>query len=263
VTKPALHTTSYGEHGGRVVFLHGLFGQGRNWTGIAKALASDHRVLLVDLPDHGRSAWTEQFDFFEVADTIASAIEEQDPGEPVTLIGHSLGGKVAMVLALTHPALVERLCVVDIAPVVYQRMSEFAGYIDALCGLDLEALTQRADADAALAPAVPNSVVRSFLLQNLRREGDDWRWQPNLQGLKRDLAVLGSWPEERLAGIAPYGGPVLWVGGAKSDYVTDAYAPAMDRWFPQNRRVTIKNAGHWVHSEQPEVFGEVVRRFVG
>lgn len=257
-----LHTTAYGEHGSRVVFLHGLFGQGRNWTGIAKTLASRHRVLLVDLPDHGRSAWTERFDFIEVADTIAAAIEQQYPGEPVALIGHSLGGKVAMALALTHPELVERLCVVDIAPVAYQRMSEFSGYIDALCGLDLAALTQRADADAALADAVPNAVVRAFLLQNLRRDGDSWSWQPNLQGLRRDLAVLGSWPEDRFASIAPYAGPVLWLGGANSDYITDAYLPAMNRWFPQNRRVTIKNAGHWVHSEQPEVFAEVIRRFL-
>jgi pimeloyl-ACP methyl ester carboxylesterase len=258
----ALHTTAYGEHGGRVVFLHGLFGQGRNWTGIAKALAVDHRVLLVDLPDHGKSAWTERFDFVEIADTIAASVREQYPSEPVALVGHSLGGKVAMVLALRHPEFVERLCVVDIAPVRYQRMSEFSGYIDALCGLDLEALTQRADADAALAAAVPNSTVRAFLLQNLRRDGDNWHWQPNLQGLKRDLSILGSWPEAEL-GSASYDGPVLWVGGANSDYITDDYTSAMDRRFPHNRRVTIKNAGHWLHSEQPEVFSEVLRRFLG
>lgn len=254
----SLHTTAYGESGSRVVFLHGLFGQGRNWTQIAKALAP-RRTLLVDLPDHGRSAWTQGFDFADIADRIAELLGEDDP---VALVGHSLGGKVAMVLALRHPGLVERLCVVDVAPVAYQRASEFAGYIDAMRGLDLDALSQRADADAALEEAVRSPTVRSFLLQNLRREAGGWRWQPNLDGLRRDLAELGSWPADDLAGVAPYPGPVLWVAGERSDYVTEAYVPEMDRLFPRNRQVTIKNAGHWVHSEQPQVFLEVLRRFV-
>lgn len=265
---PDLHTTSYGEQGSRVVFLHGLFGQGRNWTQIAKAVATDHRVLLVDLPDHGRSAWTQDppagrgFDLVEVADLIAAAVGP----EPFALVGHSLGGKVAMVLALRHPELVERLCVVDIAPVAYDKVSEFAGYIEAMRGLDLESFTQRADAERALGQRVTNPTVCAFLLQNLRRDTlpdgtSGWRWQANLEGLRRDLPAFGDWPADRL-GDASYGGGVLWLGGADSAYITDAYAPAMDRWFPRNRRVTIKNAGHWLHSEQSEVFVEVLRRFL-
>jgi pimeloyl-ACP methyl ester carboxylesterase len=255
-----LHTTTYGETGTGLVFLHGLFGQGRNWTQIAKALAGSHRVTLVDLPDHGRSGWLEDFDLIEVADRVAGLISADDP---VCLIGHSLGGKVAMVLALRHPDLVERLCVVDVAPVAYQRLSEFSGYIEAMRALDLDALGQRADADAALATDVPHPTVRSFLLQNLRRDGESWRWQQNLEGLRRALPSIGSWPEAELSDVAPYAGPVLWIGGGSSDYIKDEYAAAMDRLFPHNRRVRIKNAGHWVHSEQPEVFIEVLRRFVG
>jgi len=254
----ALHTTSHGDHGSRVVFLHGLFGQGRNWTQVAKALASDHRSLLVDLPHHGRSPWPEHFDFVEIADQVAGLLSADDP---VVLVGHSLGGKVAMVLALRHPELVSRLCVVDVSPVGYGNAREFAGYIAAMKGMDLDALGQRSDAEAALEPAVPNATVRAFLLQNLRRDGDSWRWQLNLDVLGDELAELGEWPEEDLAGTAPYAGPVLWIAGASSDYVRDEYAPAMDRWFPSNRRVTIKNAGHWVHSEQPEVFLQVLRQF--
>ena len=253
-----LHTTSHGDHGSRVVFLHGLFGQGRNWTQVAKALASDHRSLLVDLPHHGRSPWPEHFDFVEIADQVAGLLSADDP---VVLVGHSLGGKVAMVLALRHPELVSRLCVVDVSPVGYGNTREFAGYITAMKAMDLDALGQRSDAEAGLEPAVPNATVRAFLLQNLRRDGDSWRWQLNLDVLGDELAELGQWPEEDLAGAAPYAGPVLWIAGANSDYVRDEYAPAMDRWFPSNRRVTIKNAGHWVHSEQPEVFLEVLRQF--
>ena len=254
-----LHTTSLGESGSPVVFLHGLFGQGRNWTQIGKALADGHRILLVDLPHHGRSPWAERFDYLAIADHVAGLLSADDP---VTLVGHSMGGKVAMVLALRHPERVQRLCVVDVAPVAYDHMDEFSGYISALQGIALAALDQRSDADTALQEAVPSTTVRSFLLQNLRRDGDGWRWQVNLDVLGDDLRAIGGWPEERLDGSSPYDGPVLWVGGERSHYVREEYAPTMDRWFPRNRRVTIKGAGHWVHSEQPQVFVEVLKRFL-
>jgi len=255
-----LHTTSLGETGPRVVFCHGLFGQGKNWTTIAKQLADDHRVLLVDMPNHGRSAWTERFDYVEAADQVAGLLSADDA---VTLVGHSMGGKIAMLVALRHPELVERLCVVDVSPVAYGHGSEFAGYISAMQALDLTSLERRSEADDALVGAVPNPVVRSFLLQNLRRDGDEWSWQPNLDLLGSDLDAISGWPEEALADTAPYDGPVLWVAGETSGYISPEYVAAMDRWFPRNRRVTVKGAGHWVHSEQPQVFLEVLRRFLG
>lgn len=258
-TESDLHTTSYGEEGGLVVFCHGLFGQGRNWTQIAKQLAGDHRTLLVDMPDHGRSAWTERFDYVAAADRVAGLLSADDP---VALVGHSMGGKIAMLVALRHPKLVERLVVVDVSPVTYHHSDEFRGYIDAMQALDLTALERRGEADTQLREAVPNDSVRSFLLQNLRQEHGRWSWQLNLDVIRRDLAALGEWPEDRLTGTASYGGPVLWVAGATSAYVGDDYAEPMDRWFPTNRRVTIKDAGHWVHSEQPQVFVEVLRRFL-
>jgi pimeloyl-ACP methyl ester carboxylesterase len=260
VTEAGLpYARAIGDHGSRVVFLHGLFGQGRNWTQIGKALAERHRVLLVDLPHHGHSSWEDGFDYFRVADQVAGLLDADDP---VALVGHSLGGKVAMVLALRHPELVERLCVVDVSPVAYDHLTEFEEYVAAMRALDLGSLTQRSDADAALATAVPDATVRGFLLQNLRRDGDRWRWQANLDVLGAALPEIGGWPESRLAGLAPYGGAVLWVAGARSDYIRSEYAGAMDHWFPGNRKVTVKDAGHWVHSEQPEVFLEVLRRFV-
>ena len=255
-----LHTTTLGEDGPLVAFCHGLFGQGKNWTAIAKAVAADHRVLLVDMPNHGRSEWTDHFDYVDTADRVAELFTADDP---VALIGHSMGGKAAMVLALRHPELVERLCVVDVSPVDYQSRGEFAGYITAMQAVDLTALERRGDADAALTDAVPDPTVRSFLLQNLRRTDGGWSWQPNLDVLGRDLAALGAWPDEALDGLAPYDGPTLWVSGERSSYVRDEYAGAMDRWFPRNRKVAIKGAGHWVHSERPEVFTEVLRRFLG
>lgn len=248
-----------------MVFLHGLFGQGKNWTGIAKQLSERHRVLLLDLPHHGRSDWLDRFDLAETAGLVAEAIAA-DGAEPVTLVGHSLGGKVAMVLALLHPERVERLVVADISPVTYDQGSEFPGYIAAMKAMDLSQVVHRADAERLLEPAVPDPTVRSFLLQNLRRDPaapQGWSWQMNLDVLGRDLGVISGWPEADLASAAPYDGPVLWLAGSRSGYVQPAYDAAMDRWFPRNRKVTLKDTGHWLHSERPELFLEILRRFLG
>ncbi|WP_364518212.1 alpha/beta fold hydrolase [Nocardioides sp. LML1-1-1.1] len=246
-----------------MVFLHGLFGQGKNWTGVAKRLAVRHRVLLVDLPHHGRSDWPERFDFARSAELVAETIPDD---EPFTLVGHSLGGKVAMVLALLHPARVERLCVADISPVAYPEGREFPGYFAALRGMDLSQVVHRSDADRLLEPAVPDTTIRSFLLQNLRRDPHaqhGWSWQVDLDGLARDLPVISGWPEQELAHTAPYDGPVLWLAGSRSAYVQPAYDAAMDRWFPRNRKVTLKDTGHWLHSERPDLFLEIIQRFLG
>jgi pimeloyl-ACP methyl ester carboxylesterase len=254
-----LNVTTLGEAGSPVAFCHGLFGQGKNWTAIAKALSGDHRVLLVDLPDHGQSPRSDRFDYVDYADRVAEVLPA---GHPVALVGHSMGGKVAMLVALLRPELVERLVVVDVAPVPYDHATEFDGYIAAMKAIDLETLARRSEADEALQEAVPDPMVRGFLLQSLRREHDEWRWLLNLDLLGRDLDLITGWPEDRLAGTTAYDGPVLWVGGQNSHYVRPEYVEAMDRWFPRNRRVTVKGAGHWVHSEQPEVFVEVLRRFL-
>ena len=148
-----------------------------------------------------------------------------------------MGGKAAMVTALRSPELVRRLCVVDIAPVDYGGSDEFAGYVEAMQALDLDSLERRADADAALDVGVPNRTVRDFLLQNLRREDDGWRWQVNLDVLGRDLDALSGWPADRLEGLAPFEGPVLWVAGADSGYVRSEQEAEMRRLFPHTRKV--------------------------
>ena len=253
-----LNVTRLGEQGPVIAFCHGLFGQGKNWTQIAKAFAADHRALLIDMPNHGRSEWTDDFAYLDLADRVASLFSADDP---VTLVGHSMGGKIAMAIALRHPGLVERLVVVDVSPVNYESGREFLDYIDTMRGLDLTSLERRDEADAALRDAVPNTTVRSFLLQNLRREGGGWSWLLNLDLLSAHMPELAGWPSEELGDVT-YDGPVLWIGGANSAYVADDYAPAMEKLFPRVRRVTIKGAGHWVHSERPEVFIEVLKRFV-
>jgi pimeloyl-ACP methyl ester carboxylesterase len=254
-----LNATNLGEVGSPVAFCHGLFGQGKNWTQIARALSQGHRVLLLDMPDHGRSPRSERFDFVDIADRV---VETLGP-EPTALVGHSMGGKVAMLAALRHPERVSRLAVVDVAPVGYPHAEEFARYIAAMQAIDLSSLTDRGDADAALSDAVPDDMVRGFLLQSLRRTSVGWEWLLNLDLLARDLDRITDWPREAVADLPPYPGPVLWIGGGRSPYVRHEHVEAMDALFPLNRRITVKDAGHWVHAERPEIMVEALRRFLG
>ena len=267
-----LAARTLGDSGPDVVFVHGLFGQGKNWTTIAKALADEHRVTLLDLPNHGHSPWTDRVDYLDMAELVATELEHL--GRPVTLVGHSMGGKVAMQLALRRPELLRALVVVDVAPVEYpvqggrtedpdEEASPFAAYIAAMRALDLDALRTRDEADQALRDAVPSRMVRSFLLQSLVREGTEggWRWRLNLELLERDLGALRGFPEPPPG--ASFDGPVLWIAGANSTYILPEDRPHMDALFPTTRLVRIKNAGHWVHSEQPEIFLTTLRLFLG
>lgn len=241
-----------------VVFLHGLFGQGKNFTTIAKALQPQVRSILVDLPNHGRSRWTDEVDLVAMADEVAATLREHAE-TPVHLVGHSLGGKVAMLLALRHPDLVDRLVVVDIAPVPSHTVGQFEHLLGALATVDLATLGSRGDADTQLAELIPNATVRAFLLQNLHRDGDGWAWRANLTLLHAQLDRIGGFPA---VGPSTFDGPVLWVTGERSRYVTDTDAEAVRRLFPRMVHVSVKGAGHWVHSEKPEAFTATLRHFL-
>ncbi len=262
-----LHTLSVGTAGPRVAFLHGLFGQGRNWSQIAKALAGPDgtaaRCSLVDLPDHGRSAWSSEFSFRRYAEAVALTLRSVDDGSRWMVVGHSLGGKTAMVLALTDPGLVERLVVVDIAPKHYGDLDRFTGYIEEMQRLPLSELASRADAEARFQE--PDAGVKSFLLQNLRRHGDSWRWQANLELISADAArgsssAIADFPFTP-GSVPPYEGPVLWIAGGESRYVKAEDDEVMRALFPKVRQLTVKGASHWVHTDAPDVVVEALRRF--
>ena len=254
-----LYAAHHGTQGPRVAFLHGLFGQGRNWTTVARALSASARVLLVDLPNHGRSVWTEEFSYAGMANQVADLLAADGAGDAYAVVGHSMGGKVAMALALRHRRLVARLCVSDVSPVA-RPATGFDRYVEGLRSIDLATLPDRAAADAQLTPYVPEPAIRGFLLQNLRRDpSDGWRWQMNLALLGDHLAEMGDWPD---LGAEPYPGPVLWLAGERSSYIRPDHAPVMRALFPRVQLVSVKGAGHWLHSDQPQVFESIMRRFL-
>ena len=262
LTSP-LHSVESGaaEAPHRVVFLHGLFGRGKNFTRVAAGIEPEALSLLIDLPNHGQSGWTAHFSYEQIADLVADHLRAGfAAGGPVDVVGHSMGGKVAMVLALRHPDLVRRLVVLDISPVSADGgRGEFEHLLGSLARVDLASVSRRADADAFLREPIPNDGVRGFLLQNLKREGESFAWEPNLTLLRAELDSVMGFPDT--AG-ATFTGPVLWIGGERSGYVTDADEPAMRALFPRTRRMTMKGAGHWVHSEKPAETVSVLRAFL-
>lgn len=244
-----------------MVFCHGLMGRGRNFTGIAKALQPDFRCVLLDMPDHGRSPWTEQIDYTVAAEMLVEQLRHLAADGPVHLVGHSMGGKTAMTAALLAPELIDRLVVVDISPTGAGEVGEFEHLLSSLLAIDLGAITSHGQADRELAASVESPTLRGFLLQNLRRDTQShtFAWQPNLEVLRRDVGTItGDIPHEGRT----FHGPVLWIGGSESGYITDEQEGAMRAIFPRTVQVTIKGAGHWVHSEQPEAFTATLRHFL-
>lgn len=251
-----LPSTSYGESGSPVVVLHGLFGSGRNWMTAARRLASEHRVYAFDLRNHGSSPHVETMSYPEMAEDVYETITDLGVG-PVALIGHSMGGKTAMLTALRHAEVVERLIVVDAAPIAYPPA--FVEYAEAMRTADLSAVQRRADVDAQLVEAVPTASTRAFLLQNLILDDQGARWRPNLPVIEAALPAISGWPDDA---TGTYDGPTLFVYGGKSDYVRLEHRDTIKAYFPQVQFAEVPEAGHWVHAERLDDFLATVTPFL-
>ena len=239
---------SVGE-GPPLLILHGLFGWARNWQSVARALAERYRVLAVDLRNHGRSPHTADMDYSLMAADVAALIDAEGLG-PVTLVGHSMGGKTAMTLALTQPARVARLVVVDIAAIA--TPDQHTPIIDAMLALPLDTVRRRQQAEELLLASVPDREIRLFLLQNFLPGPDAGAWRFNLAGLRAAMpALIDSLP---VPPDARYDGPMHVIRGARSDRVTAETLAHMKPAFPRLCLHTVANAGHWPHAEAPAAF---------
>lgn len=246
-----------------LLLLHGLLGSSSNFRTPAKQLNAHREVVLTDLRNHGRSPWDDDCSIEAMAHDVIELLAQED--EPAVVCGHSLGGKVAMAAALLAPERVERLCVVDIAPVSYANDTpQWAATRElarAMAEMPLASLGSRAAADAALQAAVqppPPDGVRQFLLQNLMPDQSAWR--ANVGALSRQIDEISTFPCDLPPAAAL---PTLFISGGKSDYIrAEHHAPAT-ALFPAARFESVPGAGHWVHAEAPSRFVELLRGFMG
>ena len=250
---PVLSFTVTGS-GPPVVILHGLFGSAVNWRRIADTLGHRWQVFSLDLPNHGDSGWTDDMSYPAQAKALASFISDHVPDNPM-IIGHSMGGKVAMALALEGGTPLAGLVVVDIAPVAYPHSHQ--SLVASMKALDLAALRNRRDADRALESDMPDKALRQFLLQNLRTVEGSLRWRINLDVIHRQMEVLTDFD------IAPGHSeiPALFVYGTQSDYVTPQITPRIMGRFPNARLLAIHDAGHWLHAEKPNALIDAFKDF--
>jgi esterase len=248
--------TARSADGEPLFLLHGLLGSSINWHGIARRLAGTRTVFAPDLRNHGRSPGAGEMTYPAIADDLAMLLEAK--GIPqATVIGHSMGGKAAMWLALTRPERVGSLVVADMAPASYPNGLERV--IDPLLGLDLETIVDRRDADDRLAGDLPHPDLRAYLLQNLVREEGAWKWRVNLPVLKGSLRQIAGFPDP---GGRQYAGGALFLYGTDSDYVTQTQLPAIRNLFPHARLRAVPGAGHWLYKDQPDAFVGAVQGFL-
>lgn len=240
-----------------LIVLHGLFGSRNNWSGAARRLAGRRDVFTLDLRNHGDSPHADRMTFPEMADDVAEFLA----GERIPrahLLGHSLGGKVAMQLAFDEPALLDKLIVVDIAPRVYPPRHE--SIFAAIDAIDHGAPDNRREADALIESLITDQASRLFLLTNLS-VGDDGRmqWRVNTRAIRENYEAISAPPQVEAGASHP--GPTLFIRGEKSPYIRAEDEPLIKRWFPRAHLQTL-DAGHWIHVDAPEAFVATVDDFL-
>ena len=243
-----------GENSVPMLILHGFFASSRNWRKVAEKLARTYHVFLLDLRNHGGSPHHPQMDYPEMAGDVLSFMDKHSLSS-VNLLGHSMGGKCAMWLALNQPKRIKHLIVVDIAPKSY--VHNFDKTVQALIDLPLPTIKNRKQAETMLAESIPELEYRQFLLQNLILKNGLYCWRIDLAIFKQTAPNIIAFPE--IDNLSDFYGEALFIAGADSTYVTNDDISGL---FPNAMLKTIDNAGHWVHAQQPEVFIEMVEKFL-
>ena len=234
-----------------VMIVHGLYGSGRNWGVIAKRLSDQFFVITVDLRNHGDSPWLDTHNYHVMADDLVEVINSLNI-KP-NIIGHSMGGKAAMVLALKRPNLVRNLIIADIAPVKYEH--DQSQFIEAMQKVDLSKVEKRSDATLALSKFVEDKSLQNFFTQSLDIKAK--RWKLNLKVLRSEMSEILSFPKIE----SEFSGHSLFLKGEKSDYIKSEHRKLIKSLFTKARFATFKEAGHWLHAEKPREFDSAARLF--
>lgn len=239
-----------------LIILHGLFGASDNWLSIAKKLEDKYQVFLVDQRNHGASPHSDVWNYQVMAEDVKDFMEDQALSEAI-ILGHSMGGKVAMTFAGRYPEMISDLVIVDIGPKYYPVHHK--KILESLKSIDLSSLSSRQDADQQLQNNVPEMGVRQFLLKNLGRDKDSqYYWKINLKVIEDQIENVGlALPVEKI-----YGGKCLFIRGENSHYILDEDLPELSIQFPHHTLSTISNAGHWVHAERPSEFLHALNNYL-
>jgi len=240
-----------------IIILHGLFGSSTNWRTVAKQLAGNYQVFLVDQRNHGSSPHTDSMTYTDMAEDMGAFMDRSNLAR-ATLVGHSMGGKTAMAFALQHPERVESLVVVDVSPVTYGH--DFINLIKVMRSIDLEGVARRADVDTQLANSIEDSGLRLFLLQNLVDDRPGFRWRINLDAIEANMPRITAAPET--PANTRYPGRTLFVRGERSEYILPEHQEIILELFPNAEITTVQEAGHWIHAERPEQFMQVLGQFL-
>jgi pimeloyl-ACP methyl ester carboxylesterase len=239
-----------------LVILHGLFGSLDNWFSIAKELVEHYTLYLVDQRNHGDSPHSNDWNYGVMVEDLRELLDAEGL-DSVYLMGHSMGGKTVMNFAVTYPERVRKLIVGDIAPrhypIHHQRI------LEGLNALNLQTLQSRKEADDQLAAFIPELGIRQFLLKSLGRDANGFAWKINLPVITEQIEEVGKALEEGTI----FDGPTLFLGGANSSYIQQQDLPDINTHFPNSEWVSIPDAGHWLHAEQPEAVVKAIRRFLG
>jgi pimeloyl-ACP methyl ester carboxylesterase len=264
-----LYCRKSGSGNREIIIVHGLYGASDNWMSIASALSDKYRVLVPDQRNHGRSPQSEEHNYDLLANDLYELIKTETKGK-VILIGHSMGGKTVMRLALKHPEVIEHLVVVDIAPKDYNTFTNYAEVtnnhqkiLETLKALRPETMSSRKEMDNALKTALPSKQLRQFLLKNVKRNSNgSYYWQLNIDALINHLPEIMNGFSQLDEGSKFNAAPVLFIKGEKSPYIKQEDTMSIIHYFPQAQIVTIPHAGHWVHSEQKDLFLKTLDYFL-
>lgn len=249
-----MHYTTNG-NGPVVILIHGLFGDLDNLKALGKSLEDSFTVVRVDVANHGNSKQVSSMTYLSLAEDIKQLIETLKISSAI-LVGHSMGGKIAMATALSYPDLVSKLVVADIAPVTYN--SRHDKVFEALESMPLSQIKDRRDALKHMHEHDIDEGTAQFLLKSLARSDDGFKWKMNLSGLKQSYNDIISWPTF----TTPYQGSCLFIRGGDSDYVTSAHRSAIIEQFPAVKAKTIEGTGHWLHAQKASIFNRIVRDFI-
>ncbi len=252
-----LYSRKVGENGPDFVVLHGLFGSGKNWRSFAGSLEEDFQVWTLDARNHGDSPHADSMSYQQMAEDVVRFFDGNEL-ENVILLGHSMGGKTAMQLALQFPDRIAALIVVDIAPVCYDHQQKQLKLIEAMQGLHLAAEMSRSDIEKKLALKIPEKRLLSFLMTNLYRQNGQFQWRIGLEQIAAGMPYLLNYPEVN----SVFEGPVQFIGGENSAYLKFEYHALIRKKFPESRITMLKNCGHWLHIEQPAAFQKTVNEFL-